>query len=289
MNAALVAVIVSVALIGIVLLIAGLIPADRSNPDKVPSRRSLQLQTLRSKFTRRQRYAVVAGLVGGVVVWLLSGWVIALIAVPAAVIGVPFLTSGGNEKATIDKLEGLQNWIRALAGLITAGSPLESAIGRSASSAADSVKEQVADLAARLNARWPTDDALMRFAHELADPTADMMIAHLRLAAKERGPGLATALEDIAQDVFDEVKARRQIEADRAKPRQNIRFITYITFGILLLIPFAGQFFAAYSSPIGQLILAVLIAALVAVLIWLKQMTTGKPTPRILVTVQEGK
>ena len=286
--AAAIALTVMAALLGVLVIVLGLVRTDDNAAGRPPSRLKGRFNSWRGQFTRRRQLIALAGLAGGVLLWFATGWFIALIAVPAAAIGIPLLLGRGSEPANIERLEAIEQWTRSLSGLIIAGAGLEQAIIVSLSSTPAPLQESVSRLVARINARWATHDALQAFADDLADPTGDLVVAHLKLASTERGPGLATALEDLAGDVFDEVKARRQIEADRAKPRQNVRLITFITLGVLALVPFAGQFFAPYGTPLGQMLLAVWLVIYVAVLVWIKSYTNTRPTPRILINAREA-
>src|SRR5664280_2546190 len=78
------------------------------------------------------------------------------------------------------------------------------------------------------------------------------------------------------------VRARREIEADRAKPRATARYVTLITVGVLLVLGLTGQYIQPYSSPVGQVILVVLLSMYVATLVWMRAMATGKPLPRFI-------
>ena len=71
------------------------------------------------------------------------------------------------------------------------------------------------------------------FADELDDPTGDLVAANLILGARRRGAGVASVLEALAESVAADVRARREIEADRAKPRSTARWVTIITVGPL--------------------------------------------------------
>lgn len=279
--AATIAVAVMAGLLGVLVILIGFLPAE-SRADKPTSRLTDAFYVWRGQFTRQRQMIALGGIALGVVLWLVSGWIVPLFAAPAAAIGIPLLLGRTNDGDRIARLEALEQWMRSLSGLIVGGVSLENAIAASQRSAPTAIAPDITRLSARISARWPTADALQAFADELKDSTADLVVAHLTLAAEQRGPGLAASLEDLAADVFDEVKARRQIEADRAKPRQTIRLITGITLGVLAAIPFAGQFFAPYGTPFGQLLLVGWLVVYVAVLLWMKSMATSRPTPRIL-------
>ncbi|WP_420853270.1 type II secretion system F family protein, partial [Segeticoccus rhizosphaerae] len=94
--------------------------------------------------------------------------------------------------------------------------------------------------------------------------------------------GLAGVLEALAQSVAEDVRARRQVEADRAKPRATARWITLITVAVLGFLALTGRYIAPFGTPVGQVILLVLLAAYVGVLVWMKTMTRGTPLPRFI-------
>jgi hypothetical protein len=78
------------------------------------------------------------------------------------------------------------------------------------------------------------------------------------------------------------VRARRQIEADRAKPRATARWVTLITVGVLAVLALTGRYVEPYRTPLGQLLLLVLLALYVATLLWMRRMAAGQPLPRFL-------
>jgi hypothetical protein len=230
----------------------------------------------------RRRLLLVLAVAGGMLGWLVTGLALMVLAVPVAVLGLPRLLGPPAGGARIDRLEALEEWTRNLAGVLAVGVGLEQAITASLRSAPEAIRPQVATLVARLSARWQTDAALRAFADELDDATGDLVAASLILSAKRRGAGLVAVLEGLAASVAEDVRTRRAIEADRAKPRSAARAVTFITLGVLVLLALNRAYVEPYTSPLGQVLLAVLLCAYVATLLWMRQMTSGKPTPRFL-------
>ena len=72
-----------------------------------------------------------------------------------------------------------------------------------------------------------------------------------------------------------------------AKPRATARYVTLITVGVLLVLGLTGQYIQPYSSPMGQVILVVLLSMYVATLVWMRAMATGKPMPRFIGTSRQ--
>jgi Flp pilus assembly protein TadB len=159
---------------------------------------------------------------------------------------------------------------------------LEQALAASLRSTPEPIRPQVTALVGRLAARWRTDTALRAFADELDDATGDLVAASLILSAQRRGAGLVAVLEGLAASVADDVRTRRAIEADRAKPRSTARAVTLITLLVLVLLLLNGTYIQPYTSAGGQLLLAVLLAAYGAALAWMHQITATPPAPRFL-------
>ena len=85
----------------------------------------------------------------------------------------------------------------------------------------------------------------------------------------------------LAESVAADVRARRAIEADRAKPRATARWVTLITIGVLALA-LTGSYITPYRTPLGQMILVLLLGGYVATLVWMRRMAAGKPLPRFI-------
>lgn len=238
--------------------------------------------------SNRTRRLLLGGLAGGVVALLVTGWVLALALVPIAFVGLPTLLSSGSAAARIERLEAMEEWTRSLSGVLTVGLGLEQALVATLRSTPAAITPEVTRLVARLRARWVTEDALRAFADELDDATGDLVAANLILGARRRGAGLASVLEGLAESVAADVRARRQVEADRAKPRATARWVTLISVGVLVVLAVSGTYVEPYQSPLGQAILVALLAAYVATLIWMKQMAIGRDLPRFLSPAQDA-
>lgn len=233
---------------------------------------------------RRTRVLLLAGGALGLVGWLITGWILALVIAPVAVIGLPILLSAPPAATQIARLEAMEEWTRSLSGVLTVGIGLEQALVATLRSTPAPIADEVHRLVSRLRARWDTEKALRAFADELDDATGDLIAANLILGARRRGAGLASVLEGLAESVGADVRARRQVEADRAKPRATARWVTLISASVLVLLALSGTYVEPYRTPVGQVLLVLLLSAYVATLIWMRRMAAGKPLPRFLAT-----
>ncbi|MFE4254403.1 type II secretion system F family protein [Streptomyces sp. NPDC056910] len=233
------------------------------------------------RMQRRTRSAAAVVLWLGI--WLVSGNFVAGGLIGVAVVGVPWLLSPDQAtKVRIGQLEGLSEWTQRLAGLLRLGMGLEQAMISSRKAPPEEIAEQVTTLSDRLRMGWRPEEALRAFGDELDDVTADKIVAALILAAAARGDGLAAALEELAASVREEVAKKRHTEADRAKPRTTVRWMTLITVGVIVAGFFVPSYTAPYATLVGQLVLALLTAGFIATLALMRHLAHYRRIPRFL-------
>ncbi len=267
---------------GILLGIYGMIPRPVPPPKPKRPPRSGRLVRWWRGLPAWQRWASIAALLSGVVIMVATGWVIAVPILPAAVLGLPALLMVTSADRQIARMDAIAEWARNLAGVLTAGQGIEAAIQASLRSAPDAIRPEVGRLVGRMRSRWSTEQALRAYADDLDDATGDLVCAALILGAARRGDGLARVLHDLAESVSADVRGRRMIEADRAKPRASARMVTLLSIGALVFFGLGGRFFAPYSTPLGQLILLTLLTCYGLLLWWLRRMAESQPASRFL-------
>lgn len=259
--------------VGITLMVAAWTGPARRSPAERVRRPSWRWSSV--------RWAAAA--LAGLAAWALVGWPAVGVGVAVAVLGLPAMAGAGALAQTqIDRAEAVEEWARRTADVLAIGVGLEQALQTAGRTAPAPIETEVGALSARIAARMPTETALRRFADDVDDPTADLVVASLILASRRRGPGVAAALGAIADSVGEEVAARRRIEADRAKPRTTARAVTLIT----LLIITAGLLNRGYSQPygtgLGQVVLTATLGFFAAALWWMHSMTKSSRPARVL-------
>ena len=263
---------------GLVMFVLWLWPAD---PDVAKPRRSPGLMIRWRRIPARTRWSVVGGIALGLLVAVFTGWWIAVLVIPVAAVGLPVLIIGTPEKARIERMEAMSEWTRGLAGVLSAGIGLEQALVAMLKSTPPAIGKDVRSLVGRMQSRWSSEAALRAFADDLDDPTGDLIAAYLILGARRRGGSLATVLQTLADSVAEDVAARRQVEAERAKPRGAMRWTTIITAVGLTAFSLSGAM-AGYSSPLGQIALGCLLGLYALTLLWMQRLATPKPLPRFI-------
>jgi Flp pilus assembly protein TadB len=264
--------------LGLAMVAAGLRRPVHATP--VVARKGAALDRVPAAL-RSSRWAL--GAAAGVGAWLVTGWPALGLAAAAAALGMPAVVGADTRaEAQIDRVEAVEEWSRRVADVVAIGVGLEQALQTAARTAPAAIAAEASTLSARLAARMSTEEALRRFADDVADPTADLVVAALILASRRRGPGVAGALTALAESVGEEVAARRRIEADRAKPRATARAVTVITLLIMGVGLLNRGYTAPYATPLGQLVLAATLGFFGAALWWMHSMTRASLPDRIL-------
>jgi Flp pilus assembly protein TadB len=246
------------------------------------TRRGLASGTISTAAGRKILIAVVAGLA----MLAVTRWPVAALATVLAVLFVPKLMSTRQAKQRTAMLEGLEQWTRRLADMLTASRGLEDALAVSARTAPPAIAPQVTALARRMSARVGTQEALRAFADEINDPAGDRIVAALLIATGQRGGGVQGVLSALAELLARDVAARRDIEASRAEHRTTIRWIIAFILGFTAFAVFNKSYSAPYGTLAGQLVLGAVAVLYAAGLAWLYHL--GKiPVPgRFLESVQ---
>lgn len=230
---------------------------------------------------QRLGIAVGAGLLTG----LLTRWPIAALSVTALVILWPRLFgSGATGEREVDRVEALAVWTESLRDTIAGAMSLEQAIPATMDAAPAVLVEPLQHLVATMRARVPLPEALSRFADELDDASADLIVAALVLNANLRGPGLEAALTELGEHARDELELRQRVEAGRKPLRRAAWIIVGFTLVFVAgLAIFARDYVAPYSSPTGQIALAVVVGLFAAAFVWARKLSEYAALPRFLI------
>jgi tight adherence protein B len=269
------------AAVGVLLIVTGLRPAPVTVKPPAPARTSRLTRWARTNPQAGVR--ALAAAAAGVILAATTGWIIAIVALPAAVIGLPILLSAPSARDRIDRLDAMQDWTRALAGSLSVGLGLEAAIKHSARSAPVAIRTEVQTLVRRVNSTARLNDALRAFADDLDDPTGDLLVANLIQANSLQGVPLSDVLTDISDSIGRDVAGRREVEADRAKPRAQVRIITII-FLLMLTALFLSSYAAPLRTPIGQVVLLIELTAFTGAIILQRKLAVIPESTRFLDT-----
>ena len=227
---------------------------------------------------------MMIALIVGVAATALTRWPVAGIMAAALVVMWPKLArAGAIEKANVAKVEAIASWTESLRDAAASESALESAIPATLGGAPMLLARPLRNLVNRLELRHPLPTALARFADEIDDPGADMVVAALALNAQQRAGSLKRVLTTLASNTRAELEMRRKVLSERNGVRRQSN---QVALGILALAGvqavFLRDWVAPYGTPAGQLVLAVLAGVYLALLIRAQRLAAPELHQRFL-------
>lgn len=225
-----------------------------------------------------------AGGAAGLAVLVVTRWPVAAAAIGLLVAYWDRIAGGGgDEKLAILRLEGLAVWTESLRDTIAGAVGLEQAIPSSVEATPAVLRPPLNLLVDRLRIREPLPDALLAFAEDLDDPSADTVVAALVLNARLRGPGLRDVLTALAISTREELDMRRRVEASRRSVRRSVRLILGIVLSVAgAMVLLNDSYVSSYDGVVGQGVLLVVALLFLSGLLWLRKLARPAAVERIL-------
>jgi len=264
--------------LGVLLIITGLRHAAAPEPGP---RLSQLAGRIRQEATMPR---VAATLAVAAVVAAVTRWPAGAVLAGLAAWFLPRVLGPDREHArALERIEAIATFTEMLRDTISAAAGLEQAILAAEPVAPAPVREHVVLLAARIRRGQRLPEALRAFAAEVADPTADLVVAALLLAAEQQARDLAQLLGSVAESARQHAVMRMRVAAGRARVRTAARIIIAVTMVLVIgLLTFSREFLTPYGTPAGQLMLLVVGACFSAGFWWLHRISVMDSDPRIL-------
>ena len=221
--------------------------------------------------------------------WLVSGWPAAGVLAGGAAWVAPMLVGVRRRRdEMLARSEALAVWAEMLRDTISSHAGLREAIAVTARVAPAPIRTEVQALSVRAE-RDALPDALRRFAAEVKDPVADLVVAALVIAAERQAQRLAELLSQIAAAAREQSAVRIRVETGRARTYASSRALVVITFGLAVgLMVFSPTFMKPYDTVTGQVVL-IGIGGAFGMALW-SLVSLGRPaeTPRLLAGPEQG-
>ncbi|MEO6701505.1 MAG: type II secretion system F family protein [Jatrophihabitantaceae bacterium] len=214
----------------------------------------------RVDLTDRSFLLRLSGAVGaGLFVGAITGWVVGALLAAAGAWALPRVLGPDRENtARITRFEAVASWAEMLRDTLSAAAGLEQAILATAALTPDAIRGTITAAADRLREGQRLAPVLRGLGEELADPTADLVLSALVLAAEQRARDLGELLGTLAAAAREHAALRMSIAAGRAQARSEVRITVGVTLtfalGLLLL---DRRYLSAYDTAAGQLVLLV--------------------------------
>jgi Flp pilus assembly protein TadB len=228
----------------------------------------------------------LVALLAGALTLLVTRWLVAGVGVAVLCYGWRGIGGAAGERRAMDRLDALATWTESLRDTIAGAVGLEQGIPSSLRIAGPSLRAPLERLVDRLHTRVPLGEALHRFADDIDDPSADLIIAALIINASLRGPGLRDLLSSLAAAVREELDMRRKVSAERKSTRRSVQIVIGVSVGLAVLLAVLDHgFLAPYDSVLGQVVLAAVAGIYAGGILWLRRLATFETPERLLATV----
>jgi tight adherence protein B len=238
-----------------------------------------------SHLPARSALAAVSGLLAA----LLTRWPVGVLAGAGLGFFARDLFAGrAQQRHETDRTEAIASWTEMLRDTMAAASGLEQAIITTAPLVPAAIRPEVGGLVTRLQ-RERLGPALAAFGEDLADPTADLVVSALTLAASGEAQELGELLASLAAAARDSATMRLRVDATRARTRTSVRIISGVTIGMaLLLIILNKSYLAPFNSVVGQMVLLGVFACFGGAFVWLASMARYIAPERFLADGQRN-
>ncbi len=223
------------------------------------------------------------GFAAAILMFAISRWPVgAVLAGVVAAVVPDTLRRMRAESELVTRTEAVAAWTEMIRDTLAAAAGLEEAVLFTRHAAPEAIRQEVDRLARRLR-HGQLVDALERFADDVANPAADLVVAALATAARREARELVPLLTALATSARAEAEMRMRVHVSRARIRTAVRVVIG-TLGLFAggLIVFNRPYLAPYSTAVGQLVL-LLVGGIVAFGWWLLQrMAHIQPPERFL-------
>lgn len=200
-----------------------------------------------------------AALAGGVVAGLVTRWPVAAAGGVALGWWAPTLLQGRSHQRVEARTEAIATWCELLRDAAGTARGIEGMLVATANSAPGPIRPAVQRLARRLE-HEPIDAALTGLAHDLAHPLGDLVVTALRLAATAGSRRVRQVLDDLATAAHLEASMQRRVDVARQRPRATMRLVALVVASFVAgLALLAREYLAPYGTPVGQLVLVVVL------------------------------
>ena len=269
--------------VGLLLVLAGWRGVDPIRPRGARLRRALARPPTDQRQALRLALAVAVGVLTGVV----TGWVVGAVLAGLACWALPRVVGRDPEHARrVARIEAIATWTEMLRDTLSAAAGLEQAILATAPLAPPTIRSEIVDLATRIENGDRLAPSLRHLADRLADPTGDLVIAALVLAAEQQARQLGDLLGSLAQAAREQASMRMRVEAGRARTRTSVRVIvgTTLAFAVAVVV-LNRSYLSAYDSAVGQIVLLGIGVLFALGFAWLARIAKVSEPHRFLSTV----
>lgn len=233
---------------------------------------------------RRAGLRLAGGVAAGALAGAFTGWPAAAVLTGLAAWALPNIAGPDRRHAwQVGRIEAVAAWTEMLRDTLSSAAGLQQAIVATTDIAPAAIRPEVRQLRDRLERGHPLPQALRSFAHDLADPTGDLVVVALIQATERQARQLGDLLGALADSAREQVSMRLRVAAGRARTRTSVRTVVGATAAMAIgLVMLNRGYLEPYDSAGGQVVLCLIGAIFAVGLAWLDRIARLDEAPRVL-------
>ena len=215
---------------------------------------------------------VVEGLAAGLVVLVLTRWLVLAAAVGSGVAVRERIFAASGARAERTRVEAVALWLEAVRDALRSDASLQQVLYRVAANPPAPLALALGRFERRGRQGVPLSEALALLADDIAHPTADVAVASMVQSLELSGGRVRQQLDELAATARHEVAMRERVDRIRARfdlATKAMMVLASVIIGYLWLV---GRVAAYYRSSPGQLLLALPVVTWVLSLGWMRRL-----------------
>lgn len=225
----------------------------------------------------------VEGLVAGLIVLVVSRWIVVALAIGVGVYVRGRMFAGSGADVERRHVEAIALWLEAVRDSLRSDASLQQVLFKVAMNPPDQLVDELGRFERRGRQGVPLADALWLLGEDIAHPTADVAISSMVQSLELSGARVRGQLDELAATARHELAMRERVDRIRARfdfATKAMMLLATLIIGYLWLV---GRVAEYYRSPAGQVTLALPVATWVLSLWWMKRLARYELPQRTLV------
>jgi Flp pilus assembly protein TadB len=238
--------------------------------------------TPRVAVDRRLARRTLEGLVAGLVVLVVTRWVVVGVAVALGVALRGRVFPGSGASAERAHVEAIALWLEGVRDALRSDASLQQVLYRVAANPPAPLADELGRFERRGRQGVPLIEALALLADDVAHPTADVAVASMTQSLELSGGRVRQQLDELAATARHELAMRERVDRIRARFDFATKAMMLLAALIIAYLWLVGRVTDYYRTPTGQVTLALPVATWVLSLAWMRHLARYELPQRVL-------
>ncbi len=231
---------------------------------------------------RRVGRRALEGLIAGLVVLVVTRWVVVGVAVAVGVALRGRVFAGSGAAAERAHVEAIALWLEGVRDALRSDASLQQVLYRVAANPPAPLADALGRFERRGRQGVPLTEALALLADDVAHPTADVAVASMAQSLELSGGRVRQQLDELAATARHELAMRERVDRIRARFDFATKAMMLLAALIIAYLWLVGRVTDYYRTPTGQVTLVLPVATWVLSLAWMRHLARYELPRRVL-------